>query len=183
MKVPLLDLKAQHATIKDEVKSAVDGVIDSQYFILGPEVEALEAEIAAYTGAAYGIGVASGSDAILLAMMVKGLGPGDAVVTTPYSFFATAGSITRTGASVLFVDIDPATFNMDPGRFEDLMKELTKNGGAPVAADGRVVKGVMPVHLFGQTADMASIIRTASRTRPLRGGRRGPGHRFPLPDR
>jgi dTDP-4-amino-4,6-dideoxygalactose transaminase len=163
MKVPLLDLKAQYATIKDEVRSAVDGVIDSQYFILGPEVEALEAEIAAYTGAGYGVGVASGSDAILLAMMEMGLGPGDAVVTTPYSFFATAGSITRTGASVIFIDIDPATFNMDPGRFEDLMKDLTKNGGSPMTADGRVIKGVMPVHLFGQTADMAPIIQTASR--------------------
>jgi dTDP-4-amino-4,6-dideoxygalactose transaminase len=163
MKVPLLDLKAQYAAIKDEVRAAVDGVIDSQYFILGPEVEALEAEIAAYTGAKYGVGVASGSDAILLAMMEKGLGPQDAVVTTPYSFFATAGSITRTGASVIFVDIDPATFNMDPGRFEDLLKDLTKNGGSPATADGRIVKGVMPVHLFGQTADMAPIIQTASR--------------------
>jgi dTDP-4-amino-4,6-dideoxygalactose transaminase len=163
MNVPLLDLKAQHATIQDEVREAVDRVISSQYFILGPEVEALEAEIAAYTGARYGIGVASGSDAILLAMMHLGLGPGDAVVTTPYSFFATAGSITRTGASVIFVDIDPVTFNMDPGRFEDLMGRLTKKSKSPVTPDGATVRGVMPVHLFGQTADMASIKRTASR--------------------
>ncbi len=163
MKVPLLDLKAQYATIQDEVRHAVDNVISSQYFILGPEVEALEVEIAAYTGARFGIGVASGSDAILLAMMEKGLGPGDAVVTTPYSFFATAGSITRTGASVVFVDIDPATFNMDPGRFEDLMIGLTKKSKSPVTADGATIRGVMPVHLFGQTADMASITRTASR--------------------
>ncbi len=163
MKVPLLDLKAQYATIQDEVRLAVDGVISSQYFILGPEVEALEAEIAAYTGSRFGIGVASGSDAILLAMMQLGLGPGDAVVTTPYSFFATAGSITRTGASVVFVDIDPVTFNMDPGRFEDLMVRLTKNSKAPVAPDGATIRGVMPVHLFGQAADMASIARTASR--------------------
>jgi len=163
MKVPLLDLKAQHATIKDEIQAAVDTVISSQYFILGPEVEALEAEIAAYTGARYGIGVASGSDAILLAMMERGMGPGDAVVTTPYSFFATAGSVTRTGASVIFVDIDPVTFNMDPGRFEALMGGLTKNAASPVTAGGAVVRGVMPVHLFGQAADMASIIETASR--------------------
>jgi dTDP-4-amino-4,6-dideoxygalactose transaminase len=163
MKVPLLDLKAQYATIKDEIDAAVERVISSQYFILGPEVEALEAEIAAFTGARYGIGVASGSDAILLAMMQMGLGPGDAVVTTPYSFFATAGSITRTGASVIFVDIDPATFNMDPGRFEDLMIGLTKNSKSPIATDGATIRGVMPVHLFGQTADMDSIGRTASR--------------------
>jgi dTDP-4-amino-4,6-dideoxygalactose transaminase len=163
MKVPLLDLKAQYATIKDEIDAAVERVISSQYFILGPEVEALEAEIAAFTGARYGIGVASGSDAILLAMMQMGLGPGDAVVTTPYSFFATAGSITRTGASVIFVDIDPATFNMDPGRFEDLMIGLTKNSKSPIATDGATIRGVMPVHLFGQTADMDPIGRTASR--------------------
>ncbi|MBN2224265.1 MAG: DegT/DnrJ/EryC1/StrS family aminotransferase [Deltaproteobacteria bacterium] len=163
MKVPLLDLKAQYATIRDEVKDAVDRVISSQYFVLGPEVEALEAEIAAYTGAGYGVGVASGSDAILLAMMERGLGPGDAVVTTPYSFFATAGSVTRTGASVIFVDIDPVTFNMDPGRLDDLMVGLTKNSTSPVTAGGETVRGVMPVHLFGQTADMASIAGTASR--------------------
>jgi len=163
MKVPLLDLKAQYATIENEVRAAVDKVILSQYFILGPEVEALEAEIAAYTGARYGIGVASGSDAILLAMMHKGLGIGDAVVTTPYSFFATAGSITRTGASVVFVDIDPVTFNMDPGRFEELMEGLVKNSASPVTAGGATVRGVMPVHLFGQAADMASIVATTSR--------------------
>jgi dTDP-4-amino-4,6-dideoxygalactose transaminase len=163
MNVPLLDLKAQHATIQDEIREAVDRVVSSQYFILGPEVEALEAEIAAYTGARYGVGVASGSDAILLAMMQLGLGPGDAVVTTPYSFFATAGSITRTGASVIFVDVDPVTFNMDPGLFEDLMGRLTENSKSPVTADGAAVRGVMPVHLFGQTADMAAIKRTASR--------------------
>jgi dTDP-4-amino-4,6-dideoxygalactose transaminase len=163
MKVPLLDLKAQYATIRDEIRNAVDGVIDSQYFILGPEVEALEAEIAAYTGARYAVGVASGSDAILVAMMQLGVGPGDAVVTTPYSFFATAGSITRTGASVLFVDIDPATFNMDPGRFEDLIKRLPKKDGTPVDPHGGKVRGVMPVHLFGQMADMGSIMETARR--------------------
>jgi dTDP-4-amino-4,6-dideoxygalactose transaminase len=163
MKVPLLDLKAQYAAIENEVRAAIEKVISSQYFILGPEVEALEAEIAAYTGARYGVGVASGSDAILLAMMQKGLGPGDAVVTTPYSFFATAGSVTRTGATVIFVDIDPVTFNMDPGRFQDLMESLSGNSGSPVTAGGAAVRGVMPVHLFGQAADMTSIMATASR--------------------
>ena len=163
MNVPLLDLKAQYASIRDEVNEAIDRVVSSQYFILGPEVEALEAEIAAYTGARYGVGVASGSDAILLAMMHLGMGPGDAVVTTPYSFFATAGSITRTGASVIFVDIDPVTFNMDPNRFEDLMTGLTKTSASPTTEGGAAVRGVMPVHLFGQAADMASIKETASR--------------------
>jgi len=163
MNVPLLDLKSQYASIRDEINGAIDRVVSSQYFILGPEVEALEAEIAAYTGARYGVGVASGSDAILLAMMQLGMGPGSAVVTTPYSFFATAGSITRTGASVVFVDIDPVTFNMDPNRFEDLMAGLTKRSASPVTEGGAAVRGVMPVHLFGQAADMASIKETASR--------------------
>ena len=181
MNVPLLDLKAQHATIQDEIREAVDRVVSSQYFILGPEVEALEAEIAAYTGARYGVGVASGSDAILLAMMQLGLGPGDAVVTTPYSFFATAGSITRTGASVIFVDIDPVTFNMDPGLFEDLMGRLTEKSKSPVTPDGAAVTG----------RDAGTPLRPDGRhgrhqtyrlpVRPLRGGRRRPGHRVAQP--
>jgi dTDP-4-amino-4,6-dideoxygalactose transaminase len=164
MKVPLLDLKAQYASIEREIKDAIDRVLLSQYFILGPEVEALEREVAAYVGAAHGVGVASGSDAILLAMMAEGVGAGDAVVTTPYSFFATAGSITRTGASVLFVDIDPVTFNIDPKKLESLLSGLTKDGDRLVSADGRVVRGVMPVHLFGQMADMRPIMDVASDT-------------------
>ncbi len=163
MKVPLLDLKAQYAAIEDRVREAIDGVLQSQRFILGPEVEALEKEIADYVGAQFGIGVASGSDAILLAMMALGIGPGDAVVTTPYSFFATAGSVTRTGGSVLFVDIDPLTFNIDAKGLAALLEGLTSSGGRLMTKDGLTVRGVMPVHLFGQMADMGAVRELCSR--------------------
>ncbi len=123
MKVPLLDRKAQYAAIRDEVRAAVDAVMDSQYFILGPEVEALEKEVAAYTGAKHAIGCASGTDAILLALMALGVGPGDEVVTTPFTFFATAGCVSRVGAKPLFVDIEPDTFNINPAL---ISKAITK---------------------------------------------------------
>jgi dTDP-4-amino-4,6-dideoxygalactose transaminase len=147
--VPLLDLAAQYDTLRDDIRAALDRVIESQQFILGPEVEALEQDIAAYSQCAYGIGVSSGTDAILVSLMAIGVGPGDEVVTSPYTFFATAGSIARLGARPVFVDIDPVSFNLDPAQLESVITPRSK--------------AVIPVHLFGQMAEMDPIVDIARR--------------------
>ncbi len=147
MQVPLLDLAAQYAPIRDAVVEAVTRVIDTQQFILGSEVTAFEAEVAAYLGARHAIGVSSGTDALLVAMMALELGPGDEVIVPTYSFFATAGCVTRTGARPVLVDIDPVTCNLD------------------VQAVGRALtprtRAIVPVHLYGQAADMAPLLALA----------------------
>ena len=147
--IPLLDLKAQYAAIRDEIRQAVDRVFESQHFILGTEVEALEAEIAAYSGCAYGVGVSSGSDALLVALMALDLRPGEEVITTPYTFFATAGAVARLGGRPVFVEIDPATFNLDPDRLEAAITPRSR--------------AVIPIHLFGQMAEMDPIMEIARR--------------------
>ena len=147
--VPILDLKAQYATIRKDVQAAIDRVMESQHFILGPEVEALEKEIAEYCGCKYGIGVSSGTDALLVSLMAIDLKPGDEVITSSYSFFATAGAIVRLGARPVFVDIDLDTLNMDASQVEAAITERTR--------------AILPVHLAGQMADMDAIMEIAKR--------------------
>src|SRR5688572_11573226 len=147
--VPLLDLKAQFAPLRDDVLEAIARVCDSQRFILGSEVDGLERELEAFLGIPHAVGVSSGTDALLAALMALDIRAGDEVVTTPFSFFATAGSIARLGARPVFVDIDRATFNIDAGKVASAMTSKTK--------------AIMPVHLFGQSADMAPILEISER--------------------
>ena len=149
MNVPLLDLKAQYATIKDEMMPAIESVMESQWFIGGPNVTKLEESIAEYSRCAKGVGVSSGTDALLLSLMVLGVGPGDEVITTPFTFFATVGSIWRTGAKPVFVDIEADTYNIDPAKIEAAVTDKTK--------------AIIPVHLYGQMADMDPIMEIASK--------------------
>ncbi|MEP7309661.1 MAG: DegT/DnrJ/EryC1/StrS family aminotransferase [Acidobacteriota bacterium] len=148
-KVPLLDLQAQYRPIRDELVAAVVAVCDSQRFIMGPEIEALEAELAVQLGIQHAIAVSSGTDALLLALMALDIGAGDEVVTSAYSFFATAGAIARLGARPVFVDIDRETFNLDASQVAAAMSERTK--------------AILPVHLFGQSAEMDPILAVARR--------------------
>ena len=148
MQVPLLDLKAQYATIKQEILAQINEVLDSQICIGGPKVEALEKAVAAASACKYAVGMTSGTDALIACLMALNIGVGDEVITTPFTFFATAGSIWRLGARPVFVDIDPKTYNIDPARIE---KAITKK-----------TKAIMPVHLFGQMADMDPIMAIAN---------------------
>ena len=163
MQVPLLDLKPQYATFKDEVLSAIAKVCDSQHFILGPQVTKLEQDVAAYCHAGHGIGVSSGTDALLLALMALGIGPGDEVITTPYTFFATAGTIARTGARPVFCDINPESFNMDPAAVAHFVstKCEQRDGWLVNLATGGTIKAIMPVHLYGQVAHMDALLAIA----------------------
>ena len=147
MNVPMLDLNAQYQTIKGEVEGAINTVLSEQKFINGPQVKELETEVAKYSNTKHAVGCASGTDALLLSLMAAGVGYGDEVITTPYTFFATAGSIARTGATPVFVDIDPRTYNIDPTLIAAKVTNKTK--------------AIIPVHLYGQVADMDPIMDIA----------------------
>lgn len=149
MKVPLIDLRGQHQALRSKLLEAVERVIDSQQFVLGPEVEALEREVAKYSTTKFAIGCASGSDALLLALMALDLNPGDEVVTTPFTFFATAGAIARFGAIPRFVDIDSQTYNLDPSKIEAAITPRTR--------------AIIPVHLYGQCSEMDPILAIGAR--------------------
>ena len=155
MNVPLLDLSAQFSTIKEEVLAATMEVYESQRFIMGPKVEELEHAIAAYTGVRYAVGVSSGTDALLISLMSAHVGPGDLVITSPYTFFSTAGCIARLGATPVFVDIDEQTYNMDPERLAEKISSMNQE-------ERSRIKAIIPVHLFGQCADMDRIVATAN---------------------
>jgi dTDP-4-amino-4,6-dideoxygalactose transaminase len=162
-KVPLLDLKAQFAQIRTEVMPLIEAVCASQQFILGEHVRGLEAEAAAYTSAAHGIGVSSGTDALQLAMMALGIGAGDAVITSPFTFFATAGTIARLGARPLFCDIDPATFNLSADAVQEFIdRDCFREGGTLIhRPTGARIRALMPVHLYGQSAAMQPLLAIA----------------------
>ena len=149
MQIPLLDLKAQYRAIRPEIHAALDDVLESQYFILGPAVETFEKTVADYVGVAHAIGVASGTDALLLSLMALDIGPGDEVITTPFTFFATTGVISRLGATPVFVDIDPTSYNIDAQRIEEKITPRTR--------------AIIPVHLYGQAADMSAIANLADK--------------------
>ncbi len=153
MKVPFLDLKAQLGPLEADIKAAVIEVVNSTRYIMGPKVEEFEARIAEYVGAKHGIGVSSGTDALLASLMALDVGPGDLAITTPYSFFATAGAVARLNATPVFIDIDPATYNLSPGALREWLESNPEKRAK--------VKVIIPVHLYGQAADMDPILDVA----------------------
>jgi dTDP-4-amino-4,6-dideoxygalactose transaminase len=164
MQVPLLDLRAQYAPLRARIEQAIREVCDSQRFVLGPRVAQLERDLARYSQTAHAIGVSSGTDALLVALMALGIGPGDEIITSPFTFFATAGVVARLGARPVFCDIDPRTFNLAPSAVAAFIEESceSRDGRLVNRRTGGVVRALMPVHLYGQVADMEALLGIAS---------------------
>src|SRR2546423_14667520 len=164
MRVPLLDLSGQYAALAQPIKSAIDEVLATQHFILGPKVEAFEQKIGRYCGSPHAIGVSSGTDAILAVFMAMGLGPGDAVLTSDYSFFATGSCVSRVGATPVFIDIDPATYNISPAALELYLESCRQEtDGILRTPKGDRVRAIVPVHLFGLCCEMDAVLEIARR--------------------
>ncbi len=165
MRVPLLDLSEQYRLLAEPIRREVDEILRSQSFILGPKVEEFERALAEYCGVRHAIGVSSGTDAQLAILMALGIGPGDAVLTTAYTFFATAGCIARVGATPLFADIDPATFNISPAALANFLEKRCRRNGDDQLVDeaGRILRAIVPVHLFGLCCEMDAINEIAQR--------------------
>lgn len=163
MKVPLLDLKPQYQSLKGDIDAAIARVCDSQHFILGPAVKELESAVAKYSQCAHGVGVSSGTDALLLALMALGIGNDDEVLTSAYTFFATGGTIARSGALPIYLDIDPVTFNLSPQAVRAYLEQNCerRDGRVVDRRTGRNVRALMPVHLYGQLADMDALTAIA----------------------
>ena len=163
MRVPLLDLARQQERVREAVETRVRAVFDTQQFILGRTVEEFEEAFCEFTGCAHAVGMSSGTDAQLAILMAMGIGPGDAVITTPYTFFATAGSIHRAGAEPVFVDIAPDTFHMDPRKLRDCLAKLGRGtDGELTTARGNRVRAMIPVHLFGMCCAMDALREAAA---------------------
>jgi dTDP-4-amino-4,6-dideoxygalactose transaminase len=165
MRVPLLDLSEQYRALAEPIRAQLDEVLASQSFILGPKLAAFEEAIAAYCAAPNAIGVSSGTDALLAILMAMEIGPGDAVITSAYSFFATAGCIARVGATPLFVDIDPETYNISPAALERFLTEKCRRGEDELLREpqGNIVRAILPVHLFGLCCEMDAIHKISER--------------------
>src|SRR5438876_9121335 len=187
MRVPLLDLGEQYRTLIEPIHEAIDAVLTGHRFILGPQVEAFEKAICAYCKAPYAIGVSSGTDALLAILMALGIGPGDAVVTTPYTFFATAGCIARTGAKPLFADIDRETYNIRPSAIQECIEKNCQPdaSGAWKTKSGEKLRAMIPVHLFGLCCEMEALHKIAERYRLvlIEDAAQAIGAEFPFPER
>jgi dTDP-4-amino-4,6-dideoxygalactose transaminase len=165
MRVPLLDLSQQYAALAEPIRAEIDDVLATQQFILGPKVEAFEQAIARYCGTAHAIGVSSGTDALLAVLMALGLGPGDAVLTSDYSFFASGSCVARVGATPVFIDIDPATYNLSPAALDHYLTKVChrENDGSLRTPKGEKVRAIVPVHLYGLCCEMEALMELAGR--------------------